>query len=216
MPFREAHGEGVWENLARSDAEVALFARAMEEVTRLDAELVVATPAFAGLSLLCDVAGGTGALLEVALRRHPGMRGVLVDSPEVIQLARSRLEAAGMLARVELQAADVFQSVPRGLPAYVLKDVLHDWSDARAEALLRVVRGAVAPGGRVLLVEVLTGPRSLEELAARMDLQMLAVTDGGRQRSLAEMTRLLAAAGFSAPVVHPTALASSVLVARAV
>jgi hypothetical protein len=50
-----------------------------------------------------------------------------------------------------------------------------------------------------------------------MDLQMLAaVTDGGAATLLAEMTRLLAAAGFSAPVVHPTALASSVLVARAV
>ena len=64
----------------------------------------------------------------------------------------------GCCPRVELHAADVFQSVPHGLPAYVLKDVLHDWSDASAEQLLRVVRAAIAPGGRVLLVEVLTGP----------------------------------------------------------
>ena len=216
VPFRQAHGEGVWERLARSDGEGALFARAMEELTRLDAELVVATPAFADLPVLCDVAGGTGALLEVALLRHPGLRGVLVDSPQVIALARSRLEAAGVLPRIELHAADVFQSVPRGLAAYVMKDVLHDWNDARAEMLLRVVREAIAPGGRLLLVEVLIGRPSLEEVAATVDLQMLAVTDGGRQRSARELEELLRATGFSTPVVHSTALASSVLEARAV
>ena len=79
-----------------------------------------------------------------------------------------------------------------------------------------MVRQAIAPGGRVLLVEVLTGRPSLEEVAATVDLQMLAVTDGGRQRSVQELGRLLKASGFSAPVVHSTALASSVLSARAV
>src|SRR5262249_48748228 len=133
VPFRQAHGEGVWEHLARSEGENALFARAMEEITRLDAEAVVATPAFAHLPVLCDVAGGTGAFLEAALLRHRGLRGVLVDSPQVIALARSRLEPSGLLPRIELHAADVFHSVPAGLPAYVMKDVLHDWSDASAK-----------------------------------------------------------------------------------
>ena len=215
VPFRQAHGESVWEHLARSEDQGTLFARAMEEITRLDAELVVSTPAFAGLAVLCDVGGGTGALLEMALRRHPGLRGVLVDSPQVIALARSRLEAAGVLPRIELHAADVFHSVPQGLPAYVLKDVLHDWSDASAEQLLRVIRAAIAPGGRLLLVEMGTGPAPVEELAATVDLQMLAMT-GGRQRSVGELESLLRATGFSAPVVHATALASSVLEARAV
>jgi len=55
----------------------------------------------------------------------------------------------------------------------------------------------------------------VEELAATVDLQMLAMT-GGRQRSVGELESLLRATGFSAPVVHATALASSVLEARAV
>jgi hypothetical protein len=49
-----------------------------------------------------------------------------------------------------------------------------------------------------------------------VDLQMLAVTDGGRQRSVEELTGLLRRAGFSAPVVHRTRSPSSVLVSRPV
>ena len=113
MPFRRAHGRGVWEHLASSEEDGARFARAMDALTRLDAEAVVQTPGFSGLSGLCDVAGGTGALLEAALRAHPALQGVLVEAPCVVQLARRRFERSGLLGRVRLEPADVFARVPR-------------------------------------------------------------------------------------------------------
>lgn len=216
VPFRRAHGRGVWEHLASSAEEGGSFARAMDAVTRLDAAAVVETPGFSGLAGLCDVAGGTGALLEAALRAHPRLEGVLVDAPGVVQLARRRFERSGLLGRVRLEPADVFARIPEGLPAYVLKDVLHDWDDPRALALLEVVRRAMPAGARLLLVELLLEGGPVGALAALVDLQMLAVTDGGRQRSVAELTVLLRRAGFSVPVVHRTRSASSVLVSEAV
>jgi len=89
VPFRRAHGHGVWEHLASSDEEATRFAWAMAALTRLDAQAVVRTPGFSGLRRLCDVAGGTGALLEAALRAHPGLEGVLVDAPGVMPLVRA-------------------------------------------------------------------------------------------------------------------------------
>lgn len=216
VPFRRAHGRGVWEHLASSAGEGADFARAMDAVTRLDAEVVVRTPGFSGLATLCDVAGGTGALLEAALRAHPALTGVLVDAPGVVQLARGRFERSGLLGRVRIEPGDVFARVPEGLPAYVMKDVLHDWDDARALALLTVVRRAMPSGGRLLLVELLLERGAVESLAALTDLQMLTVTDGGRQRSAEQLAALLGRAGFSPPVVHRTPTPSSVLVSEAV
>jgi len=216
VPFRRAHGHGVWEHLASSAEEGADFARAMDALTRLDAQVVVQTPGFSGVGTLCDVAGGTGALLEAALRAHPALRGVLVDAPGVVQLARGRFERSGLIGRVRLEPGDVFARVPEGFPAYVLKDVLHDWDDARALALLAVVRRAMPAGSRLLLVELLLEGGPVESLAALTDLQMLAVTDGGRQRSVEQLAALLGSAGFSAPVVHRTATPSSVLVSEAV
>ncbi len=216
VPFRRAHGRGVWEHLASSEEEAARFARAMDALTRLDAEAVVQTPGFSGLAGLCDVAGGTGALLEAALRAHPGLEGVLVDAPGVVRLARRRFERCGLLGRVRLEPADVFARVPEGLPAYVLKDVLHDWDDARARSLLEVVRRAMPSGARLLLVELLLEEGPVHALASLVDLQMLAITDGGRQRSVGELSSLLQQAGFAPPVVHRTSTASSVLVSKAV
>lgn len=216
VPFRRAHGRGIWEHLAASDEDGAVFAGAMDSLTRLDAEAVVRTPGFTGLAGLCDVAGGTGALLEAALRAHPRLEGVLVDAPAVVQLARGRFERTGLLGRVRLEPADVFARVPEGLPAYVLKDVLHDWDDARALDLLLVVRRAMPPGARLLLVELLLEDGPVAPLASVVDLQMLAVTDGGRQRSVEQLAALLGKAGFGPPVLHRTRTASSVLVSEAV
>jgi len=215
VPFRRAHGQSVWEHLASSEEENARFALAMDALTRLDAEAVVETPGFSGLVGLCDVAGGTGALLEAALLANPRLEGVLVEAPSVVKLARNRFERTGLLGRVRLEPADVFARVPEGLPAYVLKDVLHDWDDARALALLEVVRRAMPAGARLLLVELLLDPGPGEALASLVDLHMLAVT-GGRQRSVEELTKLLRRAGFSAPVVHRTRSPSSVLVSQPV
>ncbi|HVP62865.1 MAG TPA: methyltransferase [Myxococcaceae bacterium] len=216
VPFRRAHGRGVWEHLASSEEEGVRFTRAMDALTRLDADAVVQTPGFSGLARLCDVAGGTGVLLEAALRANPRLEGVLVDAPGVVRLAHRRFERSGMLGRVRLEPADVFARVPEGLPAYVLKDVLHDWDDARALALLEVVRRAMPSRARLLLVELLLEDGPVEPLASLVDLQMLAVTDGGRQRSVGELADLLRRAGFARPVVHRTRTASSVLVSEAV
>ena len=215
VPFRRAHGRGVWEHLAMSEEDGVRFARAMDSLTRLDAEAVVRTPGFSGVTRLCDVAGGTGALLEAALRAHPALEGVLVDAAPVVQLAQHRFERSGLMGRVRLEPA-VFSRVPEGLPAYVLKDVLHDWDDARAVSLLRVVRRAMPPGARLLLVELLLEKGPVGPLASLVDLQMLAITDGGRQRSADQLAALLGKAGFAPPVVHRTRTASSVLVSEAV
>ena len=56
----------------------------------------------------------------------------------------------------------------------------------------------------------------MEPLASLVDLQMLALTDGGRQRSAEELGALLRKSGFAPPVVHRTRTASSVLVSEAV
>jgi SAM-dependent methyltransferase len=47
--------------------------------------------------------------------------------------------------------------VPRGADVYILSHVLHDWSDAEALKILRNCREAIAPGGRLLIVEMVRG-----------------------------------------------------------
>ena len=88
----------------------------------------------------------------------------------------------------------------------LLKQVIHDWDDARSLDILRACRGAMAEGGTLLLVE-----RVLPDLAVpgptetyTTDLEMLVMTPGGLERSAAEYRALLGEAGFRLSRVVPT------------
>jgi hypothetical protein len=60
-------------------------------------------------------------------------------------------------------------------------------------------------GARVVLVEQLQEPNVPDLIPTFADLQMLTQTDGGRQRSVAELHGLLRDAGLRPGAVHRTA-----------
>ncbi len=89
--------------------------------------------------------------------------------------------------------------------------MLHDWDDARAEAILRSVRRAAQLGARLLICEVLVEPLEASEPGALIDLQMMVALSQGRQRSPADFARLLAATGFRFERVWPTVFPISIV-----
>ena len=202
--FRHIHGEDVWAYRARHLDAGAVFDRAMTGMTRLGTEAVLAAYDFSRFATIVDVAGGHGALLAAILVRYPHVRGVLFDQPHVIAGAAEVLREAGMRERCEVVGGSFFESVPEGGDAYVLKQIVHDWEDAEAAAILRACRRAVGPGGRLLVIERDLGAANERPEAKQMDLQML-VSAGGRERTRDQYAALFAAAGFRLVGVTPTA-----------
>jgi hypothetical protein len=201
--FGRVHGMGVWDWFDREPHERETFAQAMMGLTIADAPVVASLYPFGEVQTVCDVGGGRGTLLSEILIRHEGVRGVLCDGEGVVASAASLLEARGVAGRVECVPGDFFASVPTGCGAYVLKNILHDWDDERCRAILRVVRRAATPGARVLVVESLLERNEARSHAVLADLQMMVVTDGGRERSRAELEALLADTGFRPARVFP-------------
>jgi O-methyltransferase domain len=130
------------------------------------------------------------------LARHPGVRGVLFDQPEVV----AGVEPPAGCAVV---GGSFFAAVPPGGDAYVLKSILHDWEDADAVRILRACHAAGAPVVLVVERDLATDPR-----AALSDLNML-VGPGGRERTLAQYAALFEAGGFrlAGSVTTPPGLA---------
>lgn len=156
-----------------------------------------------------DVGGGRGALLAAVLAGHPRGRGVLLDLPHVVAEARATLERAGVADRCELVGGDFFTAVPSGGDVYLLADVVHDWDDEHAVRILRNCAAAMNPGGRVLLCEaVLPEARNRYTPAAVIDLEMLVMCEGGRQRTAAELGELLGRAGLHLTGMRPGPLYS--------
>lgn len=101
-----------------------------------------------------DVGGGNGILLASILKAHPELRGVLADLPHVLERAQQRGFLGGELeARSAMQPCDFFREVPSGCRAYVMKHVIHDWSDEPARCILANCRRVVRSDGALLLVE---------------------------------------------------------------
>jgi hypothetical protein len=194
--FAAVHGRSVWAHFADHPDEEACFAEAMRRLTELSAPDIVATGDWPRTGTVCDVAGGVGTLLAAVLRARPQLRGVLVDAPGVLAQAGPFLRDAGVAGRVDLVPGDVFARVDARADVYVLKDVLHDWDDARCAQILATVRAAMAPGARLVLAETLQERDVPPRAAALEDLQMLTQCDGGRQRSAPELQALLRGAGL--------------------
>jgi orsellinic acid C2-O-methyltransferase len=207
-------GVDVWTYTAGHPEEAALFDEAMADFTRQAAIAVTAAYDFSPLRTIVDVGGGGGALLAGILTANPGLRGVLFDQPDVAARATIEIARRGLADRCEVVGGDFFQEVPGGGDAYLLKHVIHDWNDERAEAILRTCRRAIPSGSRLLLVEGVY-PAYIDQSdssrgAASNDVNMLVCT-GGRQRSEADFRALFAATGFRLTRIVPTPARISII-----
>jgi trans-aconitate methyltransferase len=156
---------------------------------------------FPASGVVADLGGGGGSLILAILERYPNVRGMLVDRDASIEAATARFQSLSLADRCELIAADLSETVPPGADVYMLKHVLHGYTDDKAVAILRHCRDLVPPEGSLLVIEfvlpdVVSGPAP--ELVGRFmsDLNMLAVTSG-RERSEREWRQLLEDAGFT-------------------
>ena len=200
--FDIVHGEGLFDFLA-GDAEAArLFHASMQLMTTAQASALSSRYDFTRTRRLVDVGGGEGALVSAILDAHPHVSAVVLDRPAAIVGARQRLSALVKAGRCELVEGDFFAEVPAGADTYLLKDILHDWDDARAVAILGSVHKAMEMAARLLVVERVLPQDSTPAPVKLIDVSMLVLT-GGRERGEAEYRVLLAQAGLIVRSVVP-------------
>lgn len=192
----------------------ALFNAAMATLARQVTSEVAERCDMSDVRLIVDVGGGHGVLLEVILRANEQARGILFDRPHVMDGARTLLQRAGVADRCSFVTGDFFVSIPAGGDVYLLKSIIHDWDDERAETILRKCREAMTDNSRLLLVERVV-PQRLQACAfhralSHADLTMM-LGPGGRERTSAEYERLLTTAGLRLVDVMPLVSGFSIL-----
>jgi hypothetical protein len=96
-----------------------------------------------------------------------------------------------------------------------LSAVISDWDDQQSVRILSNCRQAIAPEGRLLLLERLLIPEEPAPPTASLDLTML-IIGGGTGRSQEAYRYLLADAGFELSRVLPTGTQRSIFEARPV
>jgi hypothetical protein len=210
IAFDRAFKMPVWEFFAQNPDNAEIFNDAMSGVTDQATEALHAAYSFAGIKKLVDVGGGHGALLSSILTRNPDMRGILFDSPQVIEGAQASLQDSDVADRCQLVGGDFFQSVPEGADAMVMKWIIHDWNDEKSIAIMKNCRRALPEGGKLILIEAVVPAGTEPHFSKFIDLNMLVMT-GGRERTEEEFRGLYEAAGFRLTRIVPTESPFSVI-----
>ena len=147
---------------------------------------------------LLDVGGGEGRWARALAERWPHLSVTLFDLPAVARRAESITSESGLGARVSAVGGDFHQdALPTGMDAVTLVRVLLDHGDDAVLSLLRRVREALVPGGRLLIVEPMAGVRGARAMGDAYFAMYLFAMGAGRARSADELTGLCRAAGFS-------------------
>jgi SAM-dependent methyltransferase len=199
--FDREYGRSYFAYLAEHPDASAVFNRAMAAGTLARVEALIGFD-WSNHARVADIGGGSGTALASVLAANPHLHGVLFDLPNVVEEAHDILEQAGVSDRCEIVSGDFFTDPLPPADAYVLAQILHDWNDDRAEAILRNCRRSIADGGRLLVVDgvVQAGPEP--GFLKHMDLHMLVLV-GGKERTEDEWRDLLAAEAFEIARITP-------------
>jgi hypothetical protein len=182
---------GLWAYFAEHPEASAIFNATMETKAQVQIAAVLAAYDFSGFKAIGDIGGGRGHLLRAVLERVPTAKGVLFDLPHVVA------DKAGAASpRITRQAGDFFKDELPVCDAYLLMEVIHDWSDTESVSILKAIRRAAPSQAKLLVIEEMIPDDPGPAWSKMLDIHMLALI-GGKQRTRREYGVLFDKAGFS-------------------
>src|SRR5262245_330839 len=129
---------------------------------------------FSRFRTMCDVGGATGQLSVFVAQRHPHMRCVSADLPEVTRIAERKIAAVGLADRVTARAIDFFAEPLPQADVITMGMILHDWNLEKKMLLIRKAYDALPPGGAFAVVEnLIDDARRENAFGLLMSLNML-------------------------------------------
>jgi len=206
--FQQSFGAPFFQYMTEHPDRHAIYDEAMMIHGIAETEPMLDAYDFSGFGSVVDIGGGNGRMLAAILNRHPTVEGILFDLPPVADRSRTTIAESGLSGRCRVVGGDFFTSVPVA-DAYVLRHILHDWSDEEAVSILRNCRKAMRLDGRILLVETVIPPLDTPCFGKWLDLMMLIV--GGRERTEEQYRHLFSRAGLELSRIIPTAHEVSII-----
>ncbi len=151
-----------------------------------------------------DIAAGHGLFGITLAQQNPGISVTALDWSKVLEVAKRHAAQMGVGDRYSTIAGDAFSVDMKGpYDVVLLTNLLHHFSPEQCTTLLRRVRSALRPGGRLVTLEFVPNEdRVSPPMSATFPLVMLATTASGDAYTFAEFDRMLRAAGFMRNTLH--------------
>ncbi len=188
--------------------DLSAFSQAMHDYAcSLGSELV----RFLDLSQvdsLLDLGCGSGTYACLLGQSYPQLSLHLIDSPEVLEIARQTVGEFGLSDRVQFHEADVLRDrIPGKYDVILISNVLHLIGRSQAEVLVCRCFDSVQLGGSLVIHgQFLTEGKNRWGWPVMLDLILLAGSLSGQNHTSAEAAAWLARAGFEEIEVEPMSL----------
>jgi SAM-dependent methyltransferase len=161
---------------------------------------------------MLDVGGGTGLYSLALLQKHPGLRAVVLDRPEVLRVTRELAVERDVGDRLECIPGDMFVDALPGADLILLSNVLHDWDVPECRRLVDRCAAVLPPAGKLVVHDVFLHDDLGGPLAVALDSATLFSVTEGRAYSVAECAAWLREAGLAVGDPMPTLAHASLLV----
>jgi demethylspheroidene O-methyltransferase len=177
--------------------QVAVYSGLMAASQPFVADEVLNSVSFAQSKSVLDVGGGEGEFLLRLAKHCPHLKLTLFDLPAVALRAEKRFAHAGISDRANTFGGSFLSdNLPSGHDTITLLRVMHDHDDPQVILILRAIRKALAPGGRLIVAEPMAETPGAERMGHAYFGFYLWAMGRGRSRSASRLTQLLKAAGF--------------------
>jgi len=195
------------------------FARAMAPLMVFPAEAIaeiVGAQSGENWKVL-DIAAGHGMFGIAIAKRNPNAEIFALDWAPVLALAKENAKSAGVGARHHLLPGSFFdRDLGAGYNLVLITNFLHHFDPETNEKILKKVRAALAPGGRVVALDfVPNDDRVTPPAAAVFSMTMLGHTLAGDAYTFAEYDRMFRNAGYSSSEIRPLPGPMSVILSQA-
>ena len=201
--FEKAHGMSISDWLEKNPRAADVFNEANAIKAANSHRAIIDSYDFSGIQKLTDVGGGLGVLISEILSAYSHIEGTVADIPSVVQETKKLIKRRGNEDRCKTIECDFFKDIPSGSDAYLLSNILHDWSDEQCQIILRNCHRAMNTESKLLIVEMVILPGNKPSIAKLLDLEMMVIT-GGRERTETEYRELLQSSGFTLSRIIPT------------
>eukprot|EP01137_Pigoraptor_chileana_P032086 Opistho-2@20898 len=219
-PFKAANGSEIWTFYKEHPDRAAVFHQAMFDNSMAQLPVILPAYDFGRHKTICDIGGGKATFLIKVLEAYPSVQKALnYDLPEMIeQEATPFLATLDSAVRSKIQTykgsflADAASTgIPTGADLYIMKHIIHDWSDTDSITILKNTRQAIGTNtdARLCVVEMVVPEGNAPGPAKIFDLHMMAMcslsSDGqfARERTAAEFRDLLSKSGFAVQEIIP-------------
>ena len=208
--FEKAHGASVSDWLEENPYAAEVFNEANAVKSANSSRAIVDAYDFSGINTLTDVGGGLGVLMAEILIANSLMNGIVADIPSVVCKTNEIIKSRGIEERCKTVECNFFEDIPSGSDAYLMSNILHDWSNEQCHIILNNCYRAMKSKSKLLIVEMVIPPGNQPSIAKLLDLEML-VTTGGCERTEDEFTKLLESSGFQLSRNVPTKAGVSII-----